>query len=135
MAMPERKIPFSPATPDSLPFWEAAAEGRFLVRRCQACDRAHWYPRPICPHCGGETAWQEASGRGTIYSYSIMRRAPEPYAIAYVRLEEGTTMMTNIVDCDFDAIRVDLPVRVTFRPSEGGPPMPMFTPDTSPPAR
>ncbi|WP_458095246.1 Zn-ribbon domain-containing OB-fold protein [Roseomonas sp. WA12] len=127
--MPERKIPFSPATPDSLPFWEATAEGRFLIRRCQTCDRAHWYPRPICPHCGGETVWQEASGRGTIYSYSIMRRAPEPYAIAYVRLEEGTTMMTNIVDCDFDTIRVGLPVRVTFRPSEGGPPMPMFMPD------
>ncbi len=68
------------------------------------------------------------SGRGTIYSYSVMRRAPVPYAIAYVTLEEGVTMMTNIVDCDFDALRIGQPVRVVFKPTDGGPPVPMFTP-------
>jgi hypothetical protein len=129
--MAGRSIPFSPASPDSAPFWQAAGEGRLLLRRCEACKRVHWYPRPICPHCGGATAWQEASGRGTIYSHSVMRRAPEPYAIAYVRLEEGTTMMTNIVDCDFDAIHVGQPVRVVFVPREGAPPMPMFTPEAA----
>ena len=48
----------------------------------------------------------EASGNGTIYTYSVMRRAPMPYAIAYVTLDEGPTMMTNIVDCDLDEIRI-----------------------------
>ena len=58
---------------------------------------------------------QEASGSGEVYSYSIMRRAEVPYAIAYVRLSEGATMMTNIVDCDFDEIKVGMPVRLVFK--------------------
>ena len=57
-----------------------------------------------------------------------MRRVPVPYALAYVTLDEGVTMMTNIVDCDLDAIRIGQRVRVAFKPSEGGPPVPMFTP-------
>ena len=57
-----------------------------------------------------------------------MRRAPVPYAIAYVTLEEGVTMMTNPVDCDLDAIRIGQPVRVVFKASDSGPPVPMFTP-------
>ena len=58
-----------------------------------------------------------------------MRRAPVPYAIAYVTLDEGPTMMTNIVDCDLDAIRIGQAVRVVFKPTEdGGPPVPMFSP-------
>ena len=69
-----------------------------------------------------------SSGRGIIYSYSVMRRVPVPYAIAYVTLEEGVTMMTNIVGCDLDAIRIGQAVRVVFRPTDGGPPVPTFTP-------
>ena len=57
-----------------------------------------------------------------------MRRAKEPYAIAYVTLAEGPTMMTNIVDCDFDALRIGLPVGVVFQETENGPPVPMFRP-------
>ena len=58
-----------------------------------------------------------------------MRRAPVPYAIAYVSLEEGVTIMTNLVDCDFDRIRIGQKVRLVFKPSDGGPPVPMFTPE------
>ena len=74
------------------------------------------------------SVWQEASGRGTVYTYSVMRRAPVPYCIAYVTLAEGPTMMTNIVDCDLDTVRIGQAVRLVFKPSEGGPPVPMFTP-------
>ncbi len=63
-----------------------------------------------------------------VYSYSVMRRAEIPYAIAYVTLDEGVTMMTNIVDCDLDQIRVGQRVRLVFKPTEGGPPVPAFTP-------
>jgi uncharacterized OB-fold protein len=56
-----------------------------------------------------------------------MRRVPVPYAIGYVTLEEGVTMMTNIVDCDLDAIRIGQRVKVVFKPTDGGPPVPMFT--------
>ena len=67
----------------------------------------HHYPRAICPFCfSDKTEWSEASGKGTIYTYSVMRRAPVPYAIAYVTLDEGPTMMTNIVDCDLDKLEV-----------------------------
>jgi uncharacterized OB-fold protein len=57
-----------------------------------------------------------------------MRRVPVPYALAYVTLEEGVTMMTNIVDCDLNAIRIGQAVKVVFKPTDGGPPVPMFGP-------
>ena len=57
-----------------------------------------------------------------------MRRAPEPYAIGYVTLEEGPTMLTNIVDCDLDKLKVGQSVKLVFTPTEGGPPVPTFTP-------
>ena len=72
--------------------------------------------------------WREASGRGTIYSYSVMRRAKDPYVIAHVTLAEGPTMLTNIVDCDFDQVRIGQPVTVVFKETENGPPAPMFRP-------
>jgi uncharacterized protein len=129
MAESERKIVAPSVTPDTQPFWDAAAAGRLLVKRCLACREHHHYPRTICPFCGSDrTEWRDASGRGTIYSFSVMRRVPAPYAIAYVTLEEGPTMMTNIVDCNLDTIRIGQPVRVVFKPSDGGPPVPMFTP-------
>jgi uncharacterized OB-fold protein len=128
--MADRKIQAPEINPDSAAFWQGAREGRFLLRRCKACGEAHWYPRARCPHCLGETEWSEASGRGTIYTVSVMRRAPVPYAIAYVMLEEGPAMLTNIVDCDLDALAIGQRVRVVFKPSEGdGPPVPMFRPE------
>ncbi len=127
--MAERKIDAPQPSVETRPFWDAAAAGRLLIKRCAACGEHHHYPRSMCPFCGSDrTEWRDASGRGTIYTYSVMRRAPVPYAIAYVTLEEGVTMMTNIVDCDLDAIRVGQRVRVVFKPSDGGPPVPMFTP-------
>jgi uncharacterized OB-fold protein len=129
MSAAARTIPAPPVSPETAPFWEAAASGRLLVKRCEACGELHHYPRVACPFCGSDrTSWQEASGRGTIYSYSVFRRAPVPYAIAYVTLEEGPTMMTNIVDSDLDAIRIGQRVRVRFVPTDGGPPVPMFAP-------
>ncbi len=116
------------ANPETKAWWEAAAEGRLLVPKCTTCGRAHWYPRAVCPHCGSSAIeMHEAKGTGEVYSYSIMRRAKAPYAIAYVRLAEGTSMMTNIVDCDFDTIRIGMPVRLVFKESPEGYPLPMFT--------
>jgi uncharacterized OB-fold protein len=129
MSAPDRTIPTPPVSPETRPFWDAAEEGRLLIKRCTACGRPHHYPRSICPFCWSDrTEWVAASGRGTIYSYSVMRRVPVPYAIAYVTLDEGITMMTNIIDCDLEGIRIGQPVRVVFRPTDGGPPVPMFTP-------
>ena len=129
MAESARKI-FAPTpTPETQTFWDAAAKGKLIVKRCAACGKTHHYPRPICPFCGSDrTEWTDASGQGVIYSFSVMRRASPPYVIAYVTLDEGPTVMTGLVDCDFDALRIGQPVRVVWKDSDGGPPVPMFTP-------
>ena len=127
--MAERKIAAPLPDPETKPFWDAAAEGTLMLKRCRSCGEVHYYPRAVCPFClSADTEWFAASGEGVVYSYSVMRRGPAPYAIAYVTLAEGVTMMTNIVDCDFDALRIGMAVRLVFRPSEGGPPVPMFRP-------
>jgi len=128
--MSERTIPAPAVNPEIRPYFDAAAQGRLLVKRCADCGRHHHYPRAICPHCFSErTEWHEAKGTGTVHTYSVLRRGvPVPYCIAYVTLDEGVSMMTNIVDCDLDAVRIGQPVRVVFKPTDGGPPVPMFTP-------
>ena len=126
--MAQRKIIPPPVNPETKAFWDGAAQGKLLLKKCLACGQIHYYPRTLCPYCFSErTEWLAASGRATVYSYSVMRRAPVPYAIAYVSLEEGVTIMTNLVDCDFDRIRIGDKVRLVFKPSDGGPPVPMFT--------
>jgi uncharacterized OB-fold protein len=125
----ERTYPAPEPNPETKRFWEAAAQGQLLLKKCGDCGEVHYYPRALCPFCGSDrTDWQPASGRGTVYSWSVMRRAETPYAIAYVTLDEGVTMMTNIVDCDLDGIRIGQAVRVVFKPTAGGPPLPAFTP-------
>ena len=123
-----RKIPAPLVNAENRPYFDAAAQGRLLVKRCAACGRLHFYPRAICPHrFSDRTEWQEAAGTGTIYSYSVMRHGAA-YAIAYVALDEGVTMLTNLVDCDLDALRIGQKVRVVFKPAEGGTMVPMFAP-------
>lgn len=109
-------------------FWRAAAQGHLWIKHCNACGKSHWYPRPLCPYCLADTQWKKAAGFGTIYSVSVTRPGPAPYAIAYVRLDDGVTMMTNIVDCDLDTLRIGDRVRVCFKPADGEHAIPMFTP-------
>jgi uncharacterized OB-fold protein len=125
-----RKITAPQPNLETQAFWDAAAEGKLLIKKCNACGELHFYPRANCPFCfSGDTVWQQAAGDGTIYTYSVMRRGtPVPYAIAYVTLAEGPMMMTNIVDCDLDAIKIGQKVKVAFKPTEGGPPVPCFAP-------
>jgi len=124
------RIPPAPErNAESEAYWKAAEEGKLLVKYCKACGEYHAYPRSLCPFCfSDQTEWRTASGKGSIYSYSVMRRAPIPYAIAYVTLAEGPSMMTNIVDADFDALHCGQSVNLVFKPSEGGVPLPMFAP-------
>ncbi len=110
-------------------FWAATADGKLFVRHCNSCDENHFYPRTFCPFCfSDDTEYLETSGRGTIYSYSVTRRTKEPWAIAYVTLEEGPTMMTNLIDCDFDQIAIGQPVKVAFIDTGEGTAVPFFAP-------
>lgn len=124
-----RKIPAPRVLPDTLAYWQAADQGRLLVKQCESCGQYHHYPRDICPHClSDQTAWRDAKGTGTVYSFSTMGKGDDAYTLAYVTLAEGVTMMTNLVDCDPAAVRIGQTVRVVFKPSQGGHAVPMFTP-------
>jgi uncharacterized OB-fold protein len=125
-----RKIPAPPVTVESKPFWDAAVEGKFLIKRCTGCKKAHWYPRALCPFCfSDETVWEESPGEGVIYTYSVMHRSPTgPYAIGYVTLNEGPAVLTNFVDVAPDGLSIGQKVKVRFEPTEGGPPVPVFAP-------
>ena len=124
-----RKIPAPRVLPETLAYWQAADQGRLLVKQCEACGQYHHYPRDICPHClSDRTAWRDAAGTGTVYSFSTMGAGEAAYTLAFVTLDEGVTMMTNLVDCDPAAVRIGDKVRVVFQPSQGGHAVPMFTP-------
>ena len=132
MATPyqERKLPDPALNVGDERYFEAAAQGKLLLKKCNDCNEPHHFPRGICPFCFSTNVdWIEAKGGGTIYSYSITRRAgPTPYCIAYVTLDEGVTMMTNIVDCDLDSVQIGQKVKLTFKQTANGTSMPMFTP-------
>ena len=124
-----RKIPAPKVLPETLAYWQAADEGRLLVKRCQSCGQFHHYPRDICPHClSSDTRWQDAAGTGIVYSFSTMGQGDAAYTLAFVTLDEGVTLMTNLVDCDPAQVRIGDPVKVVFKPSQGGHAVPMFTP-------
>lgn len=127
-----RAFDVPPVSPENAPYFDAAAQDRLVLKHCDACNATHHYPRAICPFCGSDrTSWIDSTGRGTVYSVSVTRRGtPVPYAMAYVTLAEGVTMMTNIVDCDLDSIRIGDTVEVTFVASRDGRKVPMFKPAT-----
>ncbi len=123
-------------TDESRPFWDGCREGKLLLQYCDTCQRHQFYPRLYCMRCGSqEVRWVEASGRGVIYSYTIIRqnRAPDfvndvPYNVAIIQLEEGPRMMSNVIDIDPAELRVDLPVQVVFDPISDTFSLPRFRP-------
>lgn len=130
MTTAQRSIPSPVTNPENQEYFDACAKGTLLVGKCDACGEYHFYPRRICPHCfSDQVKWVPAKGSGTIYTYSTMHRGvPVPYTIAYVTLDEGVSMMTNIVDFAPGSLKIGQKVKVKFTPTEGGQPVPTFTP-------
>ena len=125
----QRTIPSPSRSVENEALWAAANEERLMIPRCGDTGKFFWYPRNISPYTLSDNVeWVAASGKGTIYTYSIMRRADPNYAIAYVTLEEGVTMMTNIVDCDFDSLAIGQAVELAFYTTEDGQKVPVFKP-------
>ena len=110
---------------ETQPFWDAAREGRLLIKRCNDCMRTHFYPRPFCPHCWSQAVeWMDASGRATLYTWSVVYRNDlppfherVPYVAAIVDLAEGPRMMTNVVDCEFDQLEMGMALDAVFHPT------------------
>ena len=108
-------------------FWDATAEGRFQLQRCNACDTVLWFPRRQCPSCWTENiSTFDASGKGIIYSFAVIRKGAMlykeagPFVVAYVELAEGPRVMTNIIECDVDAVKVGMPVEVVWHDTGQG---------------
>jgi uncharacterized protein len=108
-------------TPETAPFWDATAAGRLVLARCDVCGTVIWYPKTFCADCGGlSVSWRESSGLGTVYSFSVVHRAPGafgeavPFVVAYVELQEGPRVLTNVVGCDPEEVYIGQAVRVVF---------------------
>lgn len=103
--------------------------GALQLGHCNRCGEPHYYPRRVCPFCFSDDIGRvEASGRGRVYSHSYSPRGPNgPYILAYVTLDEGVTMLTNLIDVEPSAVTIDMQVAVEFR-MIGEAPVPMFRP-------
>ncbi|MBA2681618.1 MAG: Zn-ribbon domain-containing OB-fold protein [Ktedonobacteraceae bacterium] len=106
---------------DSRLYWEGLAQGELRIQRCDACSKTVFYPRSICPHChADQLSWMVASGKGTIYSYTVAHQGfglfaeDAPFVVTIVELEEGVRMMSRIVDAPRERVVVGAGVRVTF---------------------
>jgi len=132
----ERPLP-SP-DPGTAAYWDSARAHQLRVPKCQACGKVHFYPRTRCPHCSSATLeWIEASGHGTVYSYTVVHRAPSaafktklPYVVAIVALEEGPHLMTNLAGCPVDAVHIGMAVRVAWEDIGPDATLPVFVPAT-----
>jgi hypothetical protein len=134
---PEAPAPIRPSptlTEDNRFFWEAAAQGRLVAQRCRACGRLQHPPRPMCPAChGAEHDVTELAGTGVVYSYAVLHhpqnpRFSYPLVAALVDLDEGIRLVTNLVGLEPADVRIGLPVRVTFVPTDDEMSVPVFAP-------
>lgn len=114
--------------PAATPYLEALAEGRLLIKHCSACGSAHFYPREHCPFCGhAPTEWLATRGVGTVYSFSIVRGARRPTAVAVVELPEGPRITTSVIDADVFGLRIGDPVELHVSEGAEGVPAATFT--------
>src|SRR5678815_2549718 len=125
----ERKLPAPSVSAETQAYWDAAAKGKLLVRKCTSCGELHHYPRMICPFCfSDKTEWIEGSGKGKVYSHSTMASKTDGFTIAYVTLAEGPTMLTHIVDAAPGQVKIGLDVAIAFQLANNDVMIPMFAP-------
>ena len=131
----ESTLPLPVANADSLPYWNAAREGRLLIRKCNACGSVHFMPRHLCPVCwSDQLEWVEAKGTGSVHSFTIIRRAPTaafasrtPYVVVLIDLDEGPRMIANLLGGDALSVGIGDRVKVTFEDRGEGAMIPQFT--------
>jgi hypothetical protein len=132
--------PLLAVTPEAKPFWEAAAQRKLVMQRCQDCRAWVWTPRPSCNECGGDRLeWTPMSGNGEVYSFTVIRQVvgraaskafePDiPYVVAWVDLDEGPRMITNIVGCPVEDVKLGMKVSVVFEQASQNIWLPKFKP-------
>ena len=113
---------FPRPTVETKRYWEECKKHKVLIQHCSNCEKYQFYPRPICTNCmSEEIEWKQASGRGEILSYTTVHRAISkayakevPYVVALIELDEGVTMMSNVISCKFEDIKIGMRVEVIF---------------------
>ena len=124
-------------SPTTRPFWDATAECRFLLQRCPRCSAVQFYPKATCTTCGSlELGWEEASGKGTVHTFTVARRPTSaafaeavPYVVAIVELAEGPRVTANVVGGDVDDVHVGMAVEIDWdEPGDDGIRLPLWRP-------
>ena len=117
---------------ESKPYWDGLKEGKLFIQSCTDCCEAIFYPRSICPKCFSEDIrWQEASGFGKIYSFTVVHQAygpfknETPFVVGIVELDEGVRMMTRFLG-QREKISIDERVSVVFTKVEDDLVLPYF---------
>ena len=121
---------------ESKGYWEACQRRELVIQRCGACGTLRHYPRALCPRCLSDAVeWVRCSGRGTVYTFTVthQNQAPGfrdalPYVLAYVELDEGVRLLTNIVECAPEAVRIGMAVEVVFEDATPAVTLPKFRP-------
>ena len=106
----------------SKPFWDSVRQHKLTAQQCSACSKLRHLPKPFCPYClSEEWSWAALSGQGEVYTFTIMHRAPGPgfeqdipLPVALVELKEGIRMLSNIVGCPPEQIRVGMQVKAVY---------------------
>jgi uncharacterized protein len=119
--------------PLDLPFWEGCRDGKFLVHRCEMCGHSYW-PASRCVKHGSQSMWWvPATGRGTLYTYTVMHHAyttamkgKTPYVVGVIKLEEGPFFHSNVIDSPLESIAIDMPLEAVMTQHESGLTMPVF---------
>jgi uncharacterized protein len=130
----QNSLPLPTVNADGETFWASAKEERLCLQRCISCHTYRYPPGYLCRHCGSpDSEWVEVSGRGIIYSFSIVRRGPTPefssitpYILALVQLEEGPRMMAHILEDAQDRVSIGDRVSVVFEERRDGVKIPQF---------
>jgi uncharacterized OB-fold protein len=136
MTEASRAIPLPQPTELSQAYWDACRRGELIVQRCDDCGEHVFIPQVACTRCfSPNLTWVPSRGRGTVYSFTVVHRPQQPdfavpYVVAIVEMDEGWYTLTNIVDCDPQAVRIDMPVEVDFRAMSDTITLPFFHPSS-----
>ena len=141
MADEKREIakPLPEITPITQPFWEAAANRKLVMQHCSDCQSWVWCPRPACVECGSEKLqWIPVSGRGKLFAFTVIREVVGralrgfakdiPYVTAWIDLEEGPRICSNVVGCPIEKVAIGMAVDVVFEEAGPGIFLPKFKP-------
>lgn len=125
------------SNPTTEPFWEATRQQKYMLQWCTSCNKSIFYPREVCPKCllSEKLEWRESPGQGEVYTFNIMRKPGVPfmadrvpYVVALITLDEGTRVLTNVVNCAPEDVKIGMPVKVAWEELTDGRNLPVFEP-------